>query len=73
MKNLYFSITWYVYKQQNGIIIKKRCSSIGRFIKYDETKSLLNPHMPNFVNIISQIIKNIDDSGIDNATILKFL
>ena len=73
MKNLYLSITQYVYKQQNGIIIKKRYSSIGRFIKYVETKSLLNPHMPKFVNIISQIIKNIDDRGIDNATILKFL
>tara|TARA_Y100001970_G_C13859416_1_gene663348 strand:- start:346 stop:534 length:189 start_codon:yes stop_codon:yes gene_type:complete len=62
-----------VYKQQKGIIKKNRYSSIGRFKIEIDTNFLLNPQISYFVKNISQIIKKIDEIGIDIKIILKYL
>ena len=60
-----------MYKQQKGIIKKNRYSSIGRFKIEIDTNFLLNPQISYFVKNISQIIKKIDEIGIDIKVILK--
>jgi len=62
-----------VYKQQKGIIKKNRYSSIGRFKIEIDTNFLLNPQISYFVKNMSQIIKKIDEIGIDIKIILKYL
>ena len=62
-----------MYKQQKGIIKKNRYSSIGRFKIEIDTNFLLNPQISYFVKNISQIIKKIDEIGIDIKIILKCL